>query len=105
MVEEPRAGFHVPEWGVFCHTKRLRNRPPRLKLVLSDSAAFCHPATLIGRPARLNRFCSDSSCSDAFTSVDDERVSSHERRHVRGEEQDCIGHFFSCAPPPHRDGS
>ena len=38
MVEEPRAGFHVPEWGVFCHTARLRNSPPRLKLVLSDSA-------------------------------------------------------------------
>ena len=26
----------VPEWGVFCHTERLRNSPPRLKLVLSD---------------------------------------------------------------------
>jgi hypothetical protein len=25
----------VPEWGVFCHTARLRNRPARLKLVLS----------------------------------------------------------------------
>jgi len=36
MVEEPRARFHVPEWGVFCHTARLRNSPPRLKLVLSD---------------------------------------------------------------------
>ena len=33
----PRARFHVPEWSAFCHTARLRNRPPRLKLVLSDS--------------------------------------------------------------------
>ena len=31
------ARFKVPEWGVFCHTARLRNRPARLKLVLSDS--------------------------------------------------------------------
>ena len=37
MVEEPWARFHVAKWGVFCHTARLRNRPPRLKLVLSDS--------------------------------------------------------------------
>ena len=37
MVEEPRARFHVPEWGVFCHTAKLRNHPPCLKLVLSDS--------------------------------------------------------------------
>ena len=33
------ARFKVPEWGVFCHTARLRNSPPRLKLVLSDSAS------------------------------------------------------------------
>ena len=32
------ARFKVPKWGVFCHTERLRNSPPRLKLVLSDSA-------------------------------------------------------------------
>ena len=38
MVEEPRAGFHVPEWGAFCHTARLRDRPARLKLVLSYTA-------------------------------------------------------------------
>ena len=38
MVQEPRARFHVARWGAFCHTARLRNRPPRLKLVLSDSA-------------------------------------------------------------------
>jgi hypothetical protein len=31
------ARFKVPEWGVFCHTARLRNRTPRLKLILSDS--------------------------------------------------------------------
>jgi hypothetical protein len=36
-VQGPRARFPVPEWGVFCHTARLRNRPARLKLVLSDS--------------------------------------------------------------------
>ena len=38
MVQEPRARFKVARWGVFCHTARLRNRPPRLKLVLSDGA-------------------------------------------------------------------
>ena len=48
MVQEPRARFHVPEWRVFCHTKRLRDHPARLNLVLSDSAARafenpCHP--------------------------------------------------------------
>ena len=32
------ARFKVPEWRAFCHTARLRNRPARLKLVLSDSA-------------------------------------------------------------------
>ena len=30
--------FKVPEWGVFCHTEKLRNSPLRLKLLLSDSA-------------------------------------------------------------------
>ena len=38
VAQEPRARFHVAEWGVFCHTARLRNSPLRLKLVLSDSA-------------------------------------------------------------------
>ena len=56
MVQEPRARFHVPEWGVFCHTERLRNRPPRLKLVLSDSTRLqlcgLHPpAASLGRQA------------------------------------------------------
>ena len=37
MVQEPRARFHLPEWRAFCHSARLRNRPARLKLVLSDS--------------------------------------------------------------------
>ena len=37
MVQKPRARFHLPEWGVFCHTARLRNRPPHLELVSSDS--------------------------------------------------------------------
>ena len=36
QADDLRARFKVPEWGVFCHTARLRNRPPRLKLVLSD---------------------------------------------------------------------
>ena len=42
QVNDLWARFKVPEWGVFCHTERLRNSPPRLKLVLSDStmAAF-----------------------------------------------------------------
>ena len=56
MVQEPRARFHVAEWGVFCHTERLRNRPPRLKLVLSDSTRLqlcgLHPpAASLGRQA------------------------------------------------------
>ena len=39
QVNDLWARFKVPEWGVFCHTERLRNSPLRLKLVLSDSAA------------------------------------------------------------------
>ena len=39
MVKEPQARFKVAEWGVFCHSASLRNRPHRLKLVLSDSTA------------------------------------------------------------------
>ena len=38
VVQETRGRFHVLEWGVFCHTKRLRDHPARLNLVLSDSA-------------------------------------------------------------------
>ena len=38
QVDDLWACFKVPEWGVFCHTARLRDRPARLKLVLSDSA-------------------------------------------------------------------
>ena len=41
--DDLRARFKVPEWGAFCHTARLRNRPPRLKLVLSDSAHRIDP--------------------------------------------------------------
>ena len=37
MLRERRVGFHVAEWGVFCHTARLRNRTTRLKLNLFDS--------------------------------------------------------------------
>ncbi|MDC1396241.1 aldehyde dehydrogenase family protein, partial [bacterium] len=62
--------FKIPEWGAFCHTARLRNRPPRLKLVLSDSTQFNKIQFLIkrgidegakliagglGRPERLNQ--------------------------------------------------
>ena len=42
QADDLRARFKVPEWGVFCHTARLRNRPPRLKLVLSDSTDVGH---------------------------------------------------------------
>ena len=34
------ARFEVPEWSAFCHTARLRNRLPRLKLVSSDNAGW-----------------------------------------------------------------
>jgi hypothetical protein len=37
QADDLRARFKVPEWGVFCHTARLRDSPVRLKLVLSDS--------------------------------------------------------------------
>ena len=37
QADDLGARFKVPEWGVFCHTERLRDRPPRLKLVLFDS--------------------------------------------------------------------
>ena len=42
QADDLRARFKVPEWGVFCHTERLRDHPARLKLDLSDStmAAF-----------------------------------------------------------------
>ena len=36
-TDDLRARFKVPEWRAFCHMARLQNRPPRLKLVLSDS--------------------------------------------------------------------
>jgi len=39
QADDLRARFKVPEWGVFCHTERLRDHPARLKLVLSDSTA------------------------------------------------------------------
>jgi hypothetical protein len=37
MVKEPQARFKVAKWGVYCHTARIQNRPPRLELVSSDS--------------------------------------------------------------------
>ncbi|MDA7798313.1 hypothetical protein N8973_00720, partial [bacterium] len=39
----------VPEWGVFCHTERLRDHPARLNLVLSDSA-IAQDTGIISRP-------------------------------------------------------
>ena len=47
MVQGPQARFHVPECRVFCHTARLRNRTPRLKLVLSDSTILGHGANTV----------------------------------------------------------
>ena len=41
-----RTRLKVHEWGVFCHTARLRNHPARLKLVLSDSAVVVPLSTL-----------------------------------------------------------
>ena len=38
QADDLRARFKVPEWGVSCHTERLRDHPARLNLVLSDSA-------------------------------------------------------------------
>ena len=42
QANDLRGRFKIPEWGVFCHTARLRNSPPRLKLVLSDTAVINH---------------------------------------------------------------
>ena len=33
MVEEPRARFHVAEWGVFCHLRILQIHPARFNRV------------------------------------------------------------------------
>ena len=33
MVQEPRARFHVPEWGAFCHWTGMQTRPVRLKWI------------------------------------------------------------------------
>ena len=52
QADDLRARFKVPERGVFCHTARLRNSPPRLKLVLSDSAVKW--ATIASVHAQLN---------------------------------------------------
>ena len=57
QADDLRARFKVPEWGVFCHTERLRNSPPRLKLVLSDSTievvSDARPITSFSAEARL----------------------------------------------------
>ena len=49
VVQEPRGRFHVLKWGVFCHAERLRNRPARLKLALSDSACASNPMLILIR--------------------------------------------------------
>ena len=36
QADNLRAGFEIPKWGAFDHPARLRNRPARLKSVLSD---------------------------------------------------------------------
>ena len=38
MVQEPRTGFYVAEWGVFCHSAWLQISPARFKQVYSDRA-------------------------------------------------------------------
>jgi len=38
MVQEPRAGFYVAEWRMFCHSAWLQISPARLQQVYSDSA-------------------------------------------------------------------
>jgi hypothetical protein len=45
------ARFKVPEWRAFCYTEGLRNRPPRLKLVLSDSTRQGQAAQMSDQPA------------------------------------------------------
>ncbi len=37
QADDLRTGFEVAEWGAFCHLGKLRNRPARLKPILSDS--------------------------------------------------------------------
>ena len=44
QADDLRARFKVPESRAFCHTARLRNRPARLKLVLSDSTERTYPS-------------------------------------------------------------
>jgi len=39
MVQEPRAGFKVAEWRIFCHSAWLQISPARFKQVYSDSAS------------------------------------------------------------------
>jgi len=47
QADDLRARFKVPEWRVFCHTARLRKRPARLKLVLSDGTILGHGANTV----------------------------------------------------------
>jgi hypothetical protein len=46
------ARFKVPEWAIFCHTARLRNRPTRLKLGLFDSTLDAYSADIGDRVKR-----------------------------------------------------
>ncbi|MDC3339253.1 hypothetical protein OAV66_04720, partial [Planktomarina temperata] len=59
QADDLRARFKVPEWGVFCHTERLRDHPARLNLVLSDSAVGAHRTSMLqdldqGRPMEID---------------------------------------------------
>ena len=40
MVQEPRAGFHVAKWRMFCHSAWLQISPVRFKQVYSGSANY-----------------------------------------------------------------
>ena len=53
QADDLRARFKVPEWRAFCHTKRLRNSPPRLKLVLFDSTTQTYHRTRL----RVQKYC------------------------------------------------
>jgi len=45
MVQEPRAGFYVAEWGVFCHSAWLQISPARLKCFCVTEPKHCELLT------------------------------------------------------------
>ena len=57
QADDLRARSKVPEWGVFCHTERLRDHPARLKLVLSDSAVlkFQIAVTTLSQSSKIHK--------------------------------------------------